>query len=154
VALTDDFQTEILEAKGDRSRVLHALAKVGTNAKLEKQAEEGVRFIEWDSTSLRELTEVRVEEAYHKVRQLHRAVYGDNQKSLPQAYELQPTVLSGKRMREWVKSWVTEWDLKRLLSSEHVDIEIRSVKLGYQEDKTLEESSEEETDQTASVEEL
>jgi hypothetical protein len=152
VALTDDFQTEILEAKGDRSRVLHALGKVGTNAKLEKQAEEGVRFIEWDSTPLRELTEVRVEEAYHKIRQLHRAVYCDDQESFPQAYELQPTALSGKRMREWVKSWVTEWDLKQLLSREHVDIEIHSVKQGYQEDKTLEASTEEETDPSPAVE--
>ena len=46
VALTDDFQSEIIEAKGDRARVLDALGKIGTTAKLEKQAEQGVRFIE------------------------------------------------------------------------------------------------------------
>lgn len=152
VALTDDFQSEILEAKGDRNRVLDALGKVGTNAKLEKLAEEGVRFIEWDSTPLRELTEVRVEEAYHKIRQLHRAVYCDDQVSMPQASELPPMALKGKRMREWVKSWVTEWDVKRLLSREHVEIEIRSVKQEYQEDRTLEASAEEETDSSASDE--
>jgi len=152
VALTDDFQSEILEAKGDRSRVLDALGKIGTNATLEKQAEEGVRFIEWDSSPLRELTEVRVEEAYHKIRQLHRAVYCGDQESMPQAYELPPIALTGKRMREWVKSWVTEWDVKRLLSREHVEIEIRSVKHEYQEDTTLEASADEETDQPSVVE--
>jgi len=152
VALTDDFQSEILEAKGDRSRVLDALGKVGTNAILEKQAEEGVRFIEWDSTLLRELTEVRVEEAYHKIRQLHRAVYCDNQESLAQAYDLPPIAFTGKRMREWVKSWVTEWDLKRLLSRDHVEIEIRSITHEYQEDTTLEASAAEDMDQPSVVE--
>ncbi len=151
VALTDDFQSEILEAKGDRSRVLDALGTVGTNATLEKHAEEGMRFIEWDSSPLRELTEVRVEEAYHKIRQLHRAVYCADQESMAQAYELPPIALTGKRMREWVKSWVTEWDVNRLLSRDHVEIEIRSVKREYQEDTTLEASAEEETDQSSGL---
>jgi len=151
VALTDDFQSEILEAKGDRARVLDALGKVGTNAKLEKHAEEGVRFIEWDSTPLRELTKVRVEEAYHKIRQLHQSVYCDDQESIAKFYALQPTVVRGKRMREWVKSWVTEWDVKRLLSREHVEIEFSPIKPEYQEDKTLEVLGEEEKDQPASV---
>jgi hypothetical protein len=151
VAFMDDFQSEILEAKGDRSRVLNALGKVGTNATLEKQAEEGMRFIEWDSSPLRELTEVRVEEAYHKIRQLHRAVYCDDQEFMAQAYELPPIPLTGKRMREWVKSWVTEWDVKRLLSRDHVEIEIRSVTREYQEDITLEASAEEETDQPSVI---
>ena len=55
-------------------------------------------------------------------------------------------------MREWVKSWVTEWDVKRLLSREHVEIEIRSVKHEYQEDTTLEASADEEMDQPSVVE--
>ncbi|MEC4679147.1 MAG: hypothetical protein VST67_00440, partial [Nitrospirota bacterium] len=91
------------------------------------------------------------EEAYHKIRQLHRAVYCDNQESLAQAYDLPPIAFTGKRMREWVKSWVTEWDVKRLLSRDHVEIEIRSVKREYQEDTTLEASPEEETDQPSVV---
>lgn len=152
VALTDDFQAEILEGKGDRARVFDALGKVGTNATLEKQAEEGVRFIEWDSTPLRELTEVRVEETYHKIRQLHQSVYCGDQESIAKIYALQPTVVKGKRMREWVKSWVTEWDVKRLLSREQVEIEICPVKQEYQEDKTLEASAEEEKDQPVSGE--
>lgn len=152
VALTDDFQSQILEAKGDRTRVLDALGKIGTNATLEKQAEEGVRFIEWDSIPLRELTEVRVEEAYHKIRQLHQSVYCGDQESIAKIYALQPTVVKGKRMREWVKSWVTEWDVKRLLSRDHVEIEVHSVKQEYQEDRTLETSSEEEKDQLESGE--
>jgi BREX system ATP-binding protein BrxC/D len=143
VALTDDFQSEILEAKGDRARVLDALGKVGTTAQLEKHAEEGVRFIEWDATPLRELTEVRVEEAYHKIRQLHYSVYGEDQEGSGQTHEPPPSPFKGKRMREWVKSWVTEWDLKRLLACEHVDIQIRSVKQEYQEDRNLDESEEE-----------
>ncbi len=152
VALTDDFQSEILEGKGDRTRVLDALGTVGTNAKLEKQAEEGVRFIEWDSTPLRELTEVRVEEAYHKIRQLHQSVYCGDQESLATIYALQPTIVKGRRMREWVKSWVTEWDVKRLLSREHVEIEVDLVKQEFQEDGTLETFMEEEQESPPSVE--
>ncbi|MDT7042100.1 BREX system ATP-binding domain-containing protein [Candidatus Nitronereus thalassa] len=149
VALTDDFQSEILESKGDRARVLAALGKVGTTAQLEKQAEQGVRFIEWDTTPLRELTEVRVEEAYHKIRQLHHSVYGDDRHASMQIQESTPAHFKGKRMREWVKSWVTEWDLKRLLACEDVDIQIRSVKQAYEEDQTLNNSVEEETEPSA-----
>ncbi len=154
VALTDDFQSQILEGKGDRTRVLDALGKVGTNAMLEKQAEEGVRFIEWDSTALRELTEVRVEEAYHKIRQIHQSVYCGEQESMAKIYALQPTVVIGKRMREWVKSWITEWDVKRLLARQHVEIEVHSVSQEYQEDRTLETYTEEEHDQPESGEEV
>jgi len=148
VALTNDFQPEILEAKGDRNRVLDALGQVGTNATLEKQVEEGIRFIEWDSTPLREVTEVRVEEAYHKVRQLHRSVYGEAHPT--QSNGLQPTIIPGKRMREWVKGWVTEWDVKRFLAREHVDLEYAPITHHYHEDRTLD-TSEEEQEQPSSL---
>ena len=47
-------------------------------------------------------------------------------------------------MREYVKSWITEWDLKRLALGDAVDIEVRPLKQGYREDKELESSTEEE----------
>ncbi len=145
VALTDDFQSEILEHKGDRARVLDSLGQVGSRAVIEKHAEEGIRCIEWDAKPLRALAPERIEEAYHRIRNLHQSVYARINGVSDEKYMVQPVSFPRSRMRECVKGWVTEWDLKRVLHQENVDLEVRSVKQEYQEDQTLESSSEEET---------
>ena len=143
VALTDDFQSEILEHKGDRARVLDALGQVGSRAVIEKHAEEGIRCIEWDAKPLRALAPERIEDAYHRIRNLHQSVYAGINGVSDGKYSVQPVSFPRSRMRECVKGWVTEWDLKRVLQQENVDLEVRLVKQKYQEDHTLENSSEE-----------
>ena len=142
VALTDDFQSEILEHKGDRVRVLHALGQVGSRAVVEKHAEEGIRCIEWDAKPLRALAPERIEEAYHRIRNLHQSVYAGVNGVNDERYTVQPVSFPRSRMRECVKGWVTEWDLKRVLQQEDVDLEVRSIQQDYQEDHTLENSTE------------
>jgi hypothetical protein len=45
-------------------------------------------------------------------------------------------------MREYVRWWITEWDLKRLFPEYEPDIEVRRVVLDYTEDAELETSAE------------
>jgi hypothetical protein len=51
-----------------------------------------------------------------------------------------PTIerLSSTRMREYVKGWITEWDLKRLDPNQQVEIELTEIKQDYSEDLELE----------------
>jgi hypothetical protein len=46
-------------------------------------------------------------------------------------------------MREYVKGWITEWDLKRLAPNQQVEIELTEIKQDYSEDIELEGSQEE-----------
>jgi len=46
-------------------------------------------------------------------------------------------------MREYVKGWITEWDLKRLDPEQQVEIELTEIKQDYSEDVELEGSQEE-----------
>jgi hypothetical protein len=41
-------------------------------------------------------------------------------------------------MREYVKGWITEWDLKRLDPTLNVEIELTEIKQDYSEDIELE----------------
>ncbi len=49
-------------------------------------------------------------------------------------------------MREYVKRWITEWDLKRLDPEYTVEIEKTTLDQNYTEDAVLETSSEEESE--------
>jgi hypothetical protein len=46
-------------------------------------------------------------------------------------------------MREYVKGWITEWDLKRLYPGYNVEIEVTELKQDYTEDRNLEVATEE-----------
>jgi len=49
-------------------------------------------------------------------------------------------------MRQYVKGWITEWDLKRLDKTYKPDIEVEHIKQDYTEDKELEVETEETSD--------
>ncbi|MFB3136537.1 MAG: BREX system ATP-binding domain-containing protein [Nitrospirales bacterium] len=144
VALTNDFQAEILESKGDRYTVRGAAEEGGSTAGGEREAEYGIRLMEEETTPLKPYTPEKVEEAYQKIRLLHRKVHGCSEDDQELAEAAPPPILEGRRMREYVKSWITEWDLKRLALGDAVDIEVRPLKQEYREDTELESSTEEE----------
>jgi hypothetical protein len=45
-------------------------------------------------------------------------------------------------MREYVKGWITEWDLNRLDPTQKVEIELTEIRQDYSEDIELEGSQE------------
>jgi hypothetical protein len=51
-------------------------------------------------------------------------------------------------MRQYVKGWITEWDLKRLDSGYTPEIEVIKLEQDYTEDKNLEVETEEGSDST------
>ena len=140
MALTDDFQSAILDEKGDRDKVPTKLRETGSEADLvlARQAEQGMRLIECERIPLVGPYDQLVEEIYHKIRSVHGTAYGWEPPHVPSIERLSST-----RMREYVKGWITEWDLKRLAPEENVEIELTELKQDYSEDVELETSTEE-----------
>jgi hypothetical protein len=140
IALTDDFQSAILDEKGDREKVPEKLRETGseTDLVLGRQAEQGMRLIECERIPLVGPYDQLVEEIYHKIRAIHGAAYGWDPPQVPTIERLSST-----RMREYVKGWITEWDLKRLAPNQQVEIELTEIKQDYSEDIELEGSQEE-----------
>lgn len=140
MALTDDFQSAILDEKGDRETVPEKLRETGleTDLVLSRQAEQGMRLIECERIPLVGPYEQLVEEIYHKIRSIHGAAYGWEPPQVPTIERLSST-----RMREYVKGWITEWDLKRLDPTQKVEIELTEIRQDYSEDIELEGAQEE-----------
>ena len=140
IALTDDFQSAILDEKGDRDKVPEKLRETGseTDLVLARQAEQGMRLIECERVPLAGPYDQLVEEIYHKIRGIHGAAYGWEPPQVPTIERLSST-----RMREYVKGWITEWDLKRLDPTRQVDLELTEIRQDYSEDTELEHTREE-----------
>ena len=140
MALTDDFQSAILDEKGDREKVPEKLRESGseTDLVLSRQAEQGMRLIECERIPLVSPYDQLVEEIYHKIRTIHGSAYGWDPPPVPTIERLSST-----RMREYVKGWITEWDLKRLDPDQQVDIELTEIRQDYSEDIELEGSQDE-----------
>jgi hypothetical protein len=49
-------------------------------------------------------------------------------------------------MRQYIRGWITEWDLKRLDNSYRPEIEVEPLEQVYTEDKDLEVETEEASD--------
>ncbi len=135
MALTDDFQSAILDEKGDREKVPEKLRETGseTDLVLSRQAEQGMRLIECERIPLVGPYDQLVEEIYHKIRTIHGAAYGWEPPQVPTIERLSST-----RMREYVKGWITEWDLNRLDPTQKVEIELTEIRQDYTEDIELE----------------
>ncbi len=142
-AITTDFQSAILEGRGDIEGIPGKLRARASESDLllASQAERGMRLIQREMTRLRAPDDTIVAQTHGKVR----SVYA-------QAYDWEPPEASSinglvsTRMREYVKGWITEWDLKRLDPEGRVDIEITEMKQDYTEDPSLQIPSEEESE--------
>jgi len=135
IALTDDFQSAILEEKGDREKIPSKLreGRSETDVLLADQAVEGMRLIEGERCRLAGPYDRMIEETQEKVRAIHASAYQWTPPTISPGERLSST-----RMREYVKGWITEWDLKRLAPEEAVDLEVTPLRPSYTEDAELE----------------
>ena len=143
VALTDDFQSVVLEEKQDSQKIeqLSQSEEVGETANLALVALEGIRYIEQNSEALIRPYETMVDALYERLRGLHGSAYSWNPPSVSAVEKLSST-----RMREYVRGWITEWDLRRLYPEAQLDIEMLDVSQTYEEDQELESTEDDETD--------
>jgi hypothetical protein len=133
-AITSDFEAAVLNDRNDREAVpgrLRASTKEGDQL-LAPQAERGMRLI-GRAVKLAPPSRAVIDETYEKLRAIHGQAYG----------WAPPPVGSAERatstsMREYVRWWITEWDLKRLYPDYAPAIEVTPVGPTYAEDADLE----------------
>jgi hypothetical protein len=133
-AITSDFEAAVLNDRNDREAVpgrLRASAK-DTDHLLAGQAERGMRLI-GRAAKLTPPSRKVVDATYERVRALHGQAYGWSPPPVGSAERATST-----SMREYVRWWITEWDLKRIYPDYTPTIEATPVGPTYIEDADLE----------------
>jgi hypothetical protein len=143
VALTDDFQSVVLDEKQDAHKIeqLCQEPEGGDGANLAHAALRGIRLIEQESESLIRPYDPMVDTLYEQLRGLHGSAYSWSPPPVSAVEKLSST-----RMREYVRGWITEWDLRRLYPDAQLDIEIVDVRQTYEEDQEFESAEIDEAD--------
>ena len=134
-SITADFQSKVLEGIDDFEKVPGRLRVKGTESDLllASQAERGMRVIQNELARLKAPDSTTLDQTYEKVRSIHAKAYDWNPPPVPSVERLGST-----RMRQYIRGWITEWDLKRLDSEYNPEIEVGIVEQDYSEDKNLE----------------
>ena len=107
-ALTDDFRTEVIEARGDAEKLPERLRLKG-RAALAALAQAGIRHLTAAPYRLVPPGDADLAASHDRLRDLYAAAYGWPAPALPVA---PPT--ASRTMRQHIKAWVTQWDLLRL----------------------------------------
>jgi len=146
--ISEDFQSKILEGLDDFEKVPNRLrAKgMGSDLLLASQAERGMRAIQKESKEiilLKAPDKEMLGQTYEKVQSIHAKAYNWDPPPVKSSESMTST-----RMRQYVKGWITEWDLKRLDSGYTPEIEVIKLEQDYTEDKNLEVETEEGSDST------
>ncbi|MDO9529716.1 MAG: DUF2791 family P-loop domain-containing protein [Syntrophales bacterium] len=134
-AIIQAFQSIILEGKDDFEKVPNRLRAKGTESDLllASQAERGMRVIQNEIKLLKTPDKDVLAQTYEKVKSIHAGAYDWDPPSVQSIENM-----SSARMRQYVKGWITEWDLKRLDSGYIPKIEVGGLEPNYTEDKNLE----------------
>lgn len=138
LTITQDFESAVLEERNDEEKIPGKLRASGSEADLllASQAERGMQLVRSSKKLLERLGPEVIQQTYEKLRAIYTAAYGWQPPANSAA--LDPTA----RMRQHVKRWITEWDLKRLYPDYKPDIEVRPLGPSYGEMPELETPSE------------
>jgi hypothetical protein len=107
----DDFEGQVLVGKNDVELIPKRLRAKGTAEAdlLAGQAETGMRIIEREQVQLQPPGRDELDRAYEQLKQIHGEAYGWDP---PDVAGLER--LPSNRMRQYVRAWINEWDLRRL----------------------------------------
>jgi P-loop Domain of unknown function (DUF2791) len=107
----DDFEGQVLVGKNDVELIPKRLRAKGTAEAdlLAGQAETGMRIIEREQVQLQPPGRDELDRTYEQLRQIHGEAYGWDP---PDVAGLER--LPSNRMRQYVRAWINEWDLRRL----------------------------------------
>lgn len=135
LALTTDFTSAVLDAKNDLDAVPNRLRARGKpeDDLAATRAEQGMRLLKNTNLQLERQTEHSIRATYLKLRELHRIAYG----WAPPELQVQIREMTTP-MRQYVRSWINEWDLRRLDPGYQPDIEVDIISSDYSEASELE----------------
>lgn len=111
VTTVDDFETQVLVGKNDIELIPKRLrAKDTAEAELlAGMAEAGMRIIEREQIQLQPPGREELDRTYAQLRQIHGLAYGWDPPDIAGLERL-----PSNRMRQYVRAWINEWDLRRL----------------------------------------
>ncbi|TSA12791.1 MAG: hypothetical protein D4R73_01775 [Deltaproteobacteria bacterium] len=133
--IAHDFGEKIMMEINDLEKVPGRLRAKGTenDLLLASQSERGMRLIQKEFELLKGPDETTLNQTYERVQSIHAQAYNW---SPPPVQSIER--LRSNRMRQYVRGWITEWDLKRLDSGYTPEIEVTKLEQDYTEDKNLE----------------
>jgi len=131
----DDFEAQVLVDKNDLELIPKRLRMKGTAEDdfLANQAETGMRVMERDQVRLQPPDRDELDRTYTKLKDIH-----------ARAFDWDPPDVEGlerlpsNRMRQYVRAWINEWDLRRLDPSYVSDISVTDVVVDLTDDAELE----------------
>jgi hypothetical protein len=137
--LSGDFESAVLDYRNDEEKIPAKFRESGhpDDSLMASQAERGMRLIRQDKLPLERLNPDKIKQTFEIIR----SVYGMAYDWEPPAEYSKPDITA--RIRQHVKRWITEWDLKRFYPDYRPDIEISQLKQDYQETLELEQPGEE-----------
>jgi len=120
----DDFEAQVLVGKNDLELIGKRLRLKGTTEHelLAGLAEAGMRVIERDQIRLQPPDRNELDRTYAELKQVHAAAFGWTP---PDVEGLER--LPSNRMRQYVRAWINEWDLRRLDPSYSPEIAVSDV---------------------------
>ncbi len=141
LAITDDYATSVLEGKNDLEYIpgrLRAWDLSSAGDALVRQAEQGMRLIQ-HAARLQPASYDAIDEMREQVRWIYEHAYAWPAPLLPLERRERST-----SMRQYVRRWITEWDLRRLEPGYAPDLIVGDVQTRYGEDRDLATPSDEE----------
>jgi P-loop Domain of unknown function (DUF2791) len=130
-AITDDFVSEVIGKRRDDEQTPLKLANRNERRTAER-ARLGINCLEKQQAVLQTPNAARLEATLYKIRGLYSSAYGWD----VTAVEI-GEITAAKSMRQYIKSWITTWDLQRLYNS-RPEIETVAVAPDYEENKEME----------------
>jgi hypothetical protein len=134
-AITDDFTSEVINRRRDDEKVPLKLMD-RNERKTAELARLGIDMLEKKQALLRSPSFERLQASLDKTRGLYADAYGWN----PTKTDI-GEITAAKSMRQYIKSWITAWDLERLYGSRPV-IETANIAPDYEENADIEKAAE------------
>jgi hypothetical protein len=131
----DDYEAQVLVGKNDAELVPKRLRMKGTveDEIAASQAEMGMRIIEREQVQLQPPGRDELDRIYAKLKQIHAEAYGWDPPDVAGIERL-----PSNRMRQYVRAWISEWDLRRLDPTYQPDIGVAALAVDFSEDADLE----------------
>jgi len=133
-AVTDDFADQMFHQRRDDECVPPLLETRGL-LRQATMARSGIAWLDRRQTRLGAPDEAGLRRSLDKIKVLYRIAYGWE----PPATDIGER-LAGKSMRQYVKSWITSWDIERLYGETPV-IAAETIPIDYSESSEIEQAA-------------
>ncbi len=134
-AITDDFTSEVIRNRRDDEHAPTILSDKNER-KAAERARLGITTLMEKQVLLQTPTAELLQDSLNKIRGFYSEAYGWNAPAVAVG-----EITSRKSMRQYIKSWITGWDLERLYGI-RPEIETVDVAPDYEENKDIEQATE------------